>query len=72
MHRALLVLAAVVPSLAFACGGGQGLGDSWFGALFLLLFVTSPLWMIVGLLFAIGLVARSWNAGPAKGAPARR
>lgn len=71
MNRALLVLAAVVPSLAFACGGGQGLGDSWFGALVLLLIVGSPVWLIVGLLFVIGLIARSWNT-PAKRAPAPR
>lgn len=72
MTRALALLAVVAPSLAFACGGGQGLGDSLFGLVFLLLYVTSPVWLIVGLLFGIGLVARAWNTPPAKAAPARR
>lgn len=72
MNRALVLLAVLAPSLAFACGGGQGLGDSLFGLVFVLLYVTSPVWMIVGLLFGIGLIARAWNTAPAKAAPPRR
>lgn len=67
MNRALALLAVVVPSLAFACGGGQGLGDSWFGLVFLLLYLGAPVLTIVGLLFAIGLIARAWNATPNPG-----
>lgn len=50
MNRALLVLAVVVPSLAFACGGGSGMGNDPIGGLLLLLIFGAPLWMPLALL----------------------
>lgn len=58
MNRALFVLAVVVPSLAFACGGGQGLGGG--AGLLLLLFVFGG--PVLGLLLAVFFIARAWNA----------
>lgn len=74
MTRALALLAVVVPSLAFACGGGSGMGSDPIGGLLLLLIFGAPFWMPLALLGGgaaiAGLVAVS-RARPAQ-LPARR
>jgi hypothetical protein len=68
MSRALLALSLMVPSLAFACGGGQGLGDSVFGLIILAVFYGVPLFFGAAAVAAVFAIARAWNASkPTRG-----
>lgn len=65
MNRTLLALSLALPSLAFACGGGQGLGDSVFGLVGLAVFYGGPLLLVAGVVATALLVARAWTAADA-------
>ncbi|MEW5741273.1 MAG: hypothetical protein AB1938_20290 [Myxococcota bacterium] len=56
MHRALLIMTMLLPSLAFACGGGSGMGDSFIGSVMLLVLFGGPvIWLPLLALFGLGI-----------------
>lgn len=70
MPRALLALSLLAPSLALACGGGQGLGDSVFGLIIVAVFYGGPLFVAAALVATVYAISRASKA-PTFPAPPR-